>query len=161
MRRFTPKIGYPKKLVTPKNWLPQKIDLKKNGYPPKKCYPKKKDQKRKLATPKKLAYFIARGVYYQFLEKWRTLFCTGLLMRFKHYRSPEPFSLPFLGEQVLRNGAISIRAEPTEQCMIWPKVPQCMEHDDPNLFRKSSNAKKILLRHDKATLWFYQICTSS
>ena len=38
-----------------------------------------------LVTPKILAYFIARGGYYQFLEKWRTLFCTGLLMRFKHY----------------------------------------------------------------------------
>ena len=25
----TPKIGYPKKMVTPENWLPQKIDPKK------------------------------------------------------------------------------------------------------------------------------------
>ena len=71
MRRFAPKIGYPKKLVTPKNWLPQKIDLKRNGYPPKKCYPKKIDQKN--GYPKKFGVLYCEGVYYCILEKWRTL----------------------------------------------------------------------------------------
>ena len=70
--------GLPQTLVTPKNWS------KKNGYPQKNCYPKKMIKK-KLVTPKILAYFIARGFIILFLEKWRTLFCTGLLMRFKHY----------------------------------------------------------------------------
>ena len=39
----------------------------------------------KMATPKMLAYFIARGFIYCILEKWRTLLRTGLLMQFKHY----------------------------------------------------------------------------
>ena len=77
----------PQKLVTPKNWLPQKIDLKK-WLPPKKMLPQKIDQKKigypkknvtppqkkKLATPKMLAYFIARGFIIAF---WKNgvLYC--------------------------------------------------------------------------------------
>ena len=38
--------------------LPQKIDQKKIGYPQKNVTPKKI---KKMATPKMLAYFIARG----------------------------------------------------------------------------------------------------
>ena len=51
--------GLPQKLVTPKS------DQKKNGYPQKNCYPKKMIKK-KLATPKILAYFIARGFNIEF-----------------------------------------------------------------------------------------------
>ena len=83
------KIGYPKKLIKkkwlpPKKMLPKKIDQKKNGYPPKKCYPKKMI-KQKLATQKKFGVLYCEVVYYWILEKWRTLFCTSLFMRFKHY----------------------------------------------------------------------------
>ena len=43
----------PQKLVTPKNWLPQKID-KKMATPPKNVSYPKKLIKKKLATPKKM-----------------------------------------------------------------------------------------------------------
>ena len=70
----------PQKLVTPKNWLPPKIDLKKmatpkkivtpknwskkNWLPPKKCYPQKNKKK---WLPQKC---------------WRTLLRGGLLLNF-------------------------------------------------------------------------------
>ena len=75
--------GLPQKLVTPKNWLPQKID-KKKWLPPKKLLPQKIDQK-KIGYPKNFGVLYCEGVYYWILEKWRTLLRTGLLMRFKHY----------------------------------------------------------------------------
>ena len=51
--------------------LPQKIDQKNIGYPKKKCYPQKIQ---KMATPKMLAYFIARGFIIAF---WKNgvLYC--------------------------------------------------------------------------------------
>ena len=51
--------------------LPQKIDQKKIGYPKKTCYPQKN---KKMATPKMLAYFIARGFIFAF---WKNgvLYC--------------------------------------------------------------------------------------
>ena len=81
--------GLPQKLVTPKNWLPpkkwlpQKNDQKKIGYHPKKNTPK--NWSKKNGYPKNFGVLYCEGVYYWILEKWRTLFCTGLLMRFKHY----------------------------------------------------------------------------
>ena len=53
-------------MATPKKMLPQKID-------------------QKIGYPKNFGVLYCEGVYYWILEKWRTLFCTGLLMRFKHY----------------------------------------------------------------------------
>ena len=53
----------PQKLVTPKKWLPQKID-KTNGYPKKTCYPQKYKKK---WLPQKI---------------WRTLLRGGLLLHF-------------------------------------------------------------------------------
>ena len=52
--------------------LPQKIDQKKIGYPKKNVTPKK--IKIKIATPKMLAYFIARGLIIAF---WKNgvLYC--------------------------------------------------------------------------------------
>ena len=88
----------PQKLVTPKNWLPPKIDFKKMATPKKIVTPKnwsKKDwlpqknvtpQKlKKNGYPKNVGVLYCEGVYYCILEKWRTLLRTGLLMRFKHY----------------------------------------------------------------------------
>ena len=72
------KIGYPKQ-----NWLPQKlVTPKKNGYPQKNWLPQKIDQKK---CPPKNGMLYCERVYYWILEKWCTQFCTGLLMRFKHY----------------------------------------------------------------------------
>ena len=45
-------------MATPKKMLPQKNDQKKIGYPKKMLPPKKIE---KMATPKMLAYLIARG----------------------------------------------------------------------------------------------------
>ena len=44
-------MATPKTIVTPKKWFKQMATQKK-------CYPKKN---KKMATPKKMAYFIARG----------------------------------------------------------------------------------------------------
>ena len=51
-------------MATPKKLLPQKIDQTKIGYPQKNVTPQK--NKKKLATPRMLAYFIARGLLLNF-----------------------------------------------------------------------------------------------
>ena len=87
----------PQKLVTPKNWLPPKIDFKKMATPKKNVtpknwskkigYPQKNvtPKKRKKCYPKNVGVLYCGGVYYWILEKWRTLLRTGLLKLFEHY----------------------------------------------------------------------------
>ena len=62
--------------------LPQKIDQKKIGYPKKNVTPQKNSKK---WLPQKFWRTLLRGGFIiNFWKKWRTLFCMGLLMRFKH-----------------------------------------------------------------------------
>ena len=52
--------------------------------PQKKCYPQKKWSKKNW-LPQEFWRTLLRGGLLLIFGKWRTLFCTGLLMQFKHY----------------------------------------------------------------------------